>query len=256
MMRSWQVVVVAGTLFIGGVVSAQGKSPEAKKGPEAAKPAETKKADGKGPEGAKGPEGKGPAGKGPEGKGPEGKPVDPKAAAAEMAAMFPKPGPETKALQPFIGMLKLKGTMTAGAMGPDSPAVDTKGTHSCKWTMGGLWVDCDVKDGPAVGKAPAWMGHVHVGWDYMVKMYRAVLVDNMGGAMMMEGKMDGAKLVMESVGTYQMMGKPMKSRMTFDLTDPKAIKIAEERQMDGKWVVVHESTASKGGGAAPKPAAQ
>ena len=223
MKRRWQACLVVSSMLIGGVAQAQaqaqGKAPEQKPAAKA--------------------EGKGPEAKAPEAKGPP--------SAAEIAAMFPKPGPETKALQPFIGLLKLKGTTPAGAMGPGSPAQESKGTHSCKWSVGGLWLDCDVKNGDAAGKHPQWNGHVHMGWDYLNKDYRAVIVDNMGGAMMMEGKMDGQKLVLESVGNYQMMGKPTKMRMTFDLTDPKVLKVTEERQEAGKWMVVHESTGTKGG---------
>jgi hypothetical protein len=150
--------------------------------------------------------------------------------------------------------MKMVGTMKAGAMGPGSPEMATKGTHNCKWSKDQLWLDCEISSGPATPdkKMPPWMGHIHTGYDYMNKIYRSVGVDNMGCAMMMEGKLDGQKLTLESVGTYMMMGKPVKSRITLDMTDPKAIKFMGEHQMDGKWMVSDEATLTKGGGAAKK----
>jgi hypothetical protein len=229
-----QIVVVALGVMAASSVFAQGKGPETK-GPT--------KAEGKGPDGKGPPAGdaKGAAKADAKGGPAAGAPMDP-------AAMFPKPGPETKALAPLVGNMKMAGTMKAGAMGPGSPEMATAGTHNCKWTKDQLWLDCDVKSGPTADKkAQPWMGHIHVGYDYQVKAYRSVMVDNMGVAALMEGKLDGQKLTLESVGTYMMMGKPIKSRITIDMTDPKAVKFMGEMQMDGKWMVTDEATMTKGG---------
>jgi hypothetical protein len=176
-----------------------------------------------------------------------GKPMPP--AGAEMA--MPKPGPETMALKPLATTFQITGTMPAGAMGPGSPATPTKGSHSCKWSSDKLWLNCEIKDTMGTGKqAVTWNGHMMIGWDFSAKMYRAVLTDNMGMAMMMQGKMDGSKLPLESVGDYQMMGKPMKMRFTMDLSDPKAPKYTDERDLgkSGKWITFEEATMKAGGG--------
>lgn len=178
-----------------------------------------------------------------------GKPMGAPPSAEEMAP--PKPGPETMALKPLATTLTLAGNVPANAMGPGSPAMTTKGTHSCKWSADKLWLNCEIKDTMGTGKqAMTWNGHMMIGWDFTAKMYRAVMTDNMGAAMMMQGKMDGAKLPLESVGDYQMMGHPMKMRFTMDMTDPKAFKYTDERDMgkSGKWTTFEEGTMKAGGG--------
>ena len=46
---------------------------------------------------------------------------------------MPKAGPETKALAPMVGTMIGTGTMKANSMGPGSPEMPTKTTHTCKW---------------------------------------------------------------------------------------------------------------------------
>jgi hypothetical protein len=147
MIRTWQAVIVAGAMLVSGGAFAQGKGDGSGKGDSKGK------GDGKGPGEHKGGGDKAAAAD-KAGKGAAGA----EAAPADAAAMFPKAGAETKALAPFVGMLKLKGSIAPGGMGPGSPAMETKGTHNCKWTMNGLWLDCDVKDGPVDGKMPGWVG--------------------------------------------------------------------------------------------------
>lgn len=181
--------------------------------------------------------------------GDEGKPMGAPAGAEEMKP--PKPGPETMALKPLATTLQMSGEMPAGAMGPGSPATPTKGTHSCKWSTDKLWLNCEIKDTSGTGKqAMTWNGHMMIGWDFSAKMYRAVLTDNMGMAMMLQGKMEGSKLPLESVGDYEMMGHPMKMRFTMDMTDPKAFKFTDERELgkSGKWTTFEQGTMKAGGG--------
>src|SRR5690349_4109435 len=61
-----------------------------------------------------------------------GKPMGAPPSAEEMAP--PKPGPETMALKPLATTLTLAGNVPANAMGPGSPAMPSKGSHSCKWS--------------------------------------------------------------------------------------------------------------------------
>src|SRR5262245_34918906 len=98
----------------------------------------------------------------------QGKPATPAAAPAKTAEkvpekkepeMPPKPGEETKKLQFLVGTLTGTGKMEAGAMKPGSPEVATKAKHVCKWTLGNLWIVCDVTDTAGTGKdAMTWMG--------------------------------------------------------------------------------------------------
>src|SRR5690242_13086386 len=66
--------------------------------------------------------------------------------AAEAAPAPPKPGPETEALKPFSHNATWTGKSPAGAWGPGSPELPTKGSAKCKWIINNLWVACDLED--------------------------------------------------------------------------------------------------------------
>jgi hypothetical protein len=175
--------------------------------------------------------------------------AQPAAAPAAAAATGPgsvKPGAETKALQPLVGVFKTSGTVKANAHGPGSPELPSKGTHKCHWVLGDLWLQCEIEDTAGKGKeAMTWKGYVLTGWDFEAKAYRTVGVDNMGGSFVMQGAMDGKKLVLESKDAT-MMGKPIKMKLTFDLADPKAIKFTDERSMgDAPYALAEETVMKK-----------
>jgi hypothetical protein len=184
-------------------------------------------------------------------------PAKPAAAAAPAAAAPaeppapPKPGPETDALKVFHPKsATMSGKSPAGAWAPGTPEMPTKGKITCKWALNNLWATCDIEDTTGTGKtAMHWAAQQSAGWDFGAKEYRAVLVDNMGGATLMKGKIDGTKLTWESATESFMMGKPMKFRVTFDAADPKAIKMTGEHSgPDKKWVVDEESVIKPAGG--------
>ena len=155
-----------------------------------------------------------------------------------------KPGAETLALRPLVGALVTAGTVKAGAYGPGTPEAPSKGKHTCKWMVSSLWLDCEIEDTVGTGdKAIKWIGHGMVGWDFEAKGYRAAFVDNMGMSSTMAGKLSGSKLVWESLGEMTMGGQAVKSRVTLDWSDPKAIKFTEERQVGraAPWMVAEES---------------
>jgi hypothetical protein len=179
----------------------------------------------------------------------EGKKGAASAGGAPPMPMMPKPGPETLALKPLIGALVTSGEVKAGAMGPSSPAMPAKGTHTCKWILDNLWVLCEIEDtAGAPPKAMTWKGQLIAGWDFEAKAYRGAIADNMGTINMMSGKLEGQKLVWDSSGT--MMGKPVKYRITLDFTDAKAIKFTDERQYGGSgpFVLAEEGVMKPAGG--------
>ena len=165
-------------------------------------------------------------------------------AAPDMAAMMPKPGPETMALAFMAGNMTWTGKVMANAMGPGTPEMATKGSAKCKWVHAKLWVQCDVSDTWTAGKAKMTMtGTMLTGWDFMAKGYRGTWADSMGGAMFMAGKLEGTKFVLESKGDYSMMGQPMAFRITWDWADAKAPKMMQEVKMGAKgaWTLTTES---------------
>jgi hypothetical protein len=169
---------------------------------------------------------------------------------AEASFAPPKPGPETTALAPFAANLAYSGTTKPGAMGPGSPEVPSKGTHKCKWTLDKLWLDCDIVDVSGTGKqAMTWKGHIILGWDFEAKAYHALVADSFGGSQLLSGKLgEDKKLVMTTVGDVTMMGQPFKYRITYDLSDPKAIKFTDERLIgkEKDWMLAEEAVMKPG----------
>jgi hypothetical protein len=160
----------------------------------------------------------------------------------------PTPGAETKALEAFTKSVTMTGKAPAGAWGPGSPEMATKGKGTCKWEVNNLWAVCELEDTMGVGKqAMTWKGHWTYGWDFAAKAYRGVMVDSWGMAMMLDGKIEGQKITWESKGEVMMMGQPTKVRFSMDVTDPKAIKFIGEHTAAGNWVVDEESVMKPAG---------
>src|SRR5207249_8200290 len=107
-----------------------------------------------------------------------------------------KPGAEHKALQPFFGVnMSWTGKMMAGAMGPGSPEMPSKGKATCKAQYGGFSYVCDVEGTTGAGKqAMHWKGHFITAWDANAKSYRGFGADNMGMVMVMKGDLNGKKM--------------------------------------------------------------
>jgi hypothetical protein len=162
-----------------------------------------------------------------------------KAAAPPAMPAPPKPGPEHEKLKPFAKSMTWTGKMPAGAMGPGTPEIATKGKSSCKWVANNMWAACDLEDTSGKGKdAITWKAHWMLGYDLAAKEYRAMMADMMGTATTYKGTVDGDKLVLESIGEVDMMGKPGKVRITMDNSDKKTVKFQSEHQFKGEgWVV-------------------
>jgi hypothetical protein len=172
----------------------------------------------------------------PGGAAPSGAAVAPSRTAATPPAMeVPKPGPETKALEPFAK----SNTSTGTAMMPDGKETPTRGKSTCRWIDGGMWVQCDIEETAGTGKtAQKWLGHWVFGYDQMAKGYRGVMFDNMASMMRVKGTLEGSKLTFESMDELKgPPGMPMPTKMRFsqDATDPKNIKFVEEWYLNGKW---------------------
>lgn len=167
-----------------------------------------------------------------------------------MSMAAPKPGEETTKLKVLAGNWTWAGEMKEGAMGPGSKAMKTTGKANCKWVDGNLWLQCDASDTSGPMK---WQGTYMIGWDFMQKGYRSVMVDNMGSAGMMFGTLEGSKLTLDLPPgvTMDMNGHKMAMRISWDWTDAKAVKFTMEQQIDGgAWTVSEENTMKKAGGGA------
>jgi hypothetical protein len=76
--------------------------------------------------------------------------------------------------------------------------------------------------------------HWVTGWDADAEEYRATLNDNDGHADVMRGRIQGNRLVYESVG-----GDPVRLRTTCDISDPgSAVWTNESSVAGGPWTLV------------------
>jgi hypothetical protein len=170
-------------------------------------------------------------------------PVPPPANAKQ--GMLPQPTAETlKLAQYFAGKGTWVGKMAAGAMGPGSPELPTKGKYECRAITDKFWYACDVESTAGTGKtAFTWKGHMIVGWDQNAKGYRLLLVDSIGMMVPMTGEFADTKFIATSKEALVMMGQPVKARFTWDFSDPKAPKLLNEHQVaSGPWQVFEQET--------------
>ena len=170
----------------------------------------------------------------------------------ESAMAMPKAGEESKKLGAFFAHGGTwTGKLPAGAMGPDSKEMTSKGKAVCKEMFNGMAYSCDVTD--AMGKM-TWMGHMVTGWDMASKSYKSVMADNMGTITSWTGTMsdDGKKFALESDKEMQMGNSPMfKDRLTWDMTSGKMM-FTDEHGVNGQWSM-WESAEMKGTGAMMAP---
>jgi hypothetical protein len=136
-----------------------------------------------------------------------------------------------KALAPFMRAMSIKGTIPAGSMGPDSKELTTSGTMTCKPLFGASGYECEMADQLGTGKkAMQWKARFVIGWDGVSKLYKGVMVQNMGSVLALDGRIDGQKLVWETPNPVNEGEKDFKDRLTFDLGE---LKFTDEHQTVG-----------------------
>jgi hypothetical protein len=161
-------------------------------------------------------------------------------AAVDAAATVPRPvapGPEMAALTRFYPDVTWTGTVVAGGMGPGTPEMTAIGRASHRRIQDGRWivVTCSQEqyllDGTFV---LTWQLHLVVGWDPAQGEYRATIADNYGHAGVLRGRIDGARLVFETVDD-----SPVRLRMTWDAADPAHLTWRNESSVDGRdWLLI------------------
>jgi Protein of unknown function (DUF1579) len=149
------------------------------------------------------------------------------------------PGPEMAALERFHTDVTWTGTIQAGGMGPDTPAMTAqgRGTHRLiqdgRWIVGTYQQDQFLPDGTFV---LTWQLHWVAGWDPAAGEYRATVADCYGHAEVLRGWIDGDRLTFETLGD-----PPVRLRLTWDATDPGAIIWRNELSVGrGPWTLVEE----------------
>jgi hypothetical protein len=148
-------------------------------------------------------------------------------------------GPEMAALSRFYTDATWEGGIREGGMGPGTPAMTGVGRATAQAIQDGHWIvlDCEqdqfLLDGTFVLR---WQLHWVSGWSPEDDEYRAVMTDNYGHAEVFRGRIDGDRLVFES-----MEGAAARLRFTWETTDPDVITWRNEMAVgDGSWFLIEE----------------
>jgi hypothetical protein len=157
------------------------------------------------------------------------------------AATVPRPitpGQQMAALARFYPDVSWTGTISAGGMGPGTPPMTAHGraTHELiqdgRWIVGSYEQDQYLPDGAHV---LTWQLHWVVGWDPSRGEYRATHADCYGNASVMHGRIDGDRLIFETLDDA-----PIRLRMIWDAADPADIIWRNEASMDDgtTWTLI------------------
>ena len=148
-------------------------------------------------------------------------------------------GLEMAALGRFYRDVTWEGTIREGGMGPGTPAMTGVGRGTVQAIQDGRWIvlDCEqdqfLHDGTLVLR---WQLHWVSGWAPEHGEYRAVMTDNYGHAEVFRGRIDGDRLMFES-----MEGAAARLRFTWDVSDPGVITWRNEMSVgDGSWFLIEE----------------
>jgi hypothetical protein len=151
-----------------------------------------------------------------------------------------RPGPETQAIKRFTRSASWEGHLPANALGLTAPAMPTRGSLRCKWCVNDLWLVCEIEDYMGTGPdARVWKAVWVAGWDFGQREYRGAIFDSFGNSSMMRGRLDGERLVFESIDDVIMHGQATRLRFTFDASDHSVngIRFTAEHSVNGKFVI-------------------
>lgn len=151
---------------------------------------------------------------------------------AAQAPQAPKPGPEVKKLEYFVGRWTSTGDFKPGPMGPGGRMTVN---NNCEWFPGGFFVVCRSQ-----GTMP--MGPTHglgiLGYNAERKHYTYYAIDNSGmPPEPVRGTFSGDTWAWEGEGT--MGGQQVKGRYTMKVVSPDEYTWTWEMQMGGQpWATV------------------
>jgi hypothetical protein len=162
-------------------------------------------------------------------------------ATVDAAASVPRPvtpGPEMAALARFFPDVTWTGTVAAGGMAPGTPEMTAIGRASHRYIQDGRWIvvtgsqEQYLLDGTFV---LTWQLHLVVGWDPGHGDYRATTADSYGHAAVLRGRIDGDRLVFETVDREARV----RLRMTWDASQPTRLTWRNESSVDDRaWLPI------------------
>lgn len=161
-------------------------------------------------------------------------------ASAAFAQMGPpKPGPELKKLDYFLGAWTSEGEAKPGPMGPGGKF--TESSHS-EWMDGGFFlvIHSDFKGG-AMGNST---GTAYMGYDPQEKVYTYDAFSSAGENIHSKGTLDGD--TWNWTNEFKMGPQTMKARYTMKILSPDSYTYRFEMSPDGtKWENGMEGKATK-----------
>ena len=150
----------------------------------------------------------------------------------------PKPGPELKKLDMFVGTWALDGTMKPGAMGPGGSMTESE---KCEWMEGGFYVVCHTDYKSTMGNG---VGLSVLGYSIEDKAYTYREFNSFGEFEDSRGVVDGDTWTWTS--DEKMGGMTMKGRFTMKITSASSYNFTFEMSQDGtKWNAMMDGKASK-----------
>lgn len=158
-------------------------------------------------------------------------------AVAQDASQMPKPGPEQKRLQYFVGTWNSEYVLKPGPMGPGGKMTNTD--HS-QMMPGGFFVVTHTDGKGAMGE----LNELAVmGYNAEAKAYTYDAYNNFGEAEHFTGTVQGDTWTWMSES--KMGGKPTKMRFTAKEVSPTMYTMKLEVGSDGGWTTVMEGKATK-----------
>jgi hypothetical protein len=150
----------------------------------------------------------------------------------------PKPAPELKKLDMFVGSWTLDGNLKPGMMGPGGPMTENQ---KCEWMEGGFYLVChaDYKSSMGNGVGLSVMGYSTDDKAYTYREFSS------------SGEFDDSRGSVESdawtwTSDEKMGGMTMKGRFTMKVTSATSYNFMFEMSQDGtKWLTVMDGKASK-----------
>jgi hypothetical protein len=160
------------------------------------------------------------------------------ASAAMAQSAAPKPAPELKKLDIFVGAWTLNGNMKAGAMGPGGTMTEN---NKCAWMEGGFYLVCHSDYTGTMGSG---VGMSVMGYSADEKAYTYREFESDGEFVDSRGKFDGDTWTWTNDESTN--GTTMKGRFTIQMTSGSSYTYAFDMSQDGtKWSTVMEGKAGK-----------
>ena len=159
-------------------------------------------------------------------------------AAAAMAQDAPKPAPELKKLDVFVGTWALDGTMKPGMMGPGGTMTENE---KCEWMDGSFYLVCHSDYKSSMGNG---VGLSVMGYSTEDKAYTYREFSSTGEFVDSRGRVDGDTWTW--INDEKMGSMTMKGKFTMKITSATSYTFGFEMSEDGtRWTSVMDGKASK-----------